>query len=520
MGNRSRATLLLIAVLAGCGESRSAEAPAAAGNAIVWHGSTDIAVGRAEVGPWRMNASRWDYVDDPTVAIDERGGIAVAWVDQARKDVFFQRFSADGRKVGQPVDVSRTPAVFSWLPRLAVDREQRVFVLWQEIIFSGGSHGGDILFARSEDGGRTFSAPMNLSRSRAGDGKGRSGENSWHNGSLDLALGPDGTLYVAWTEYEGVLWVRRSTDGGRTFSGRVAIDGARPARGPALAPGPDGVVYLAWTVGEEAADIRVARSEDRGGRFGAPVIVARSRGYADAPKLLVDASGALHVVYAEGERILYSRSTDGARSFAAPRDISGTNADFPALSADGQGNLYVLWERVAGRTVRPRGLALALSNDGGATFTAPMAVPDSTDSGSNGSRQGLLMRKLAVNRHGAVAIVNSSFAEQERSRVWLMRGRLKASLRVVESSSLRVVERRHRAEAEPLVDSKTRRLEDSKTRRAGILPYLRQRRNDDAEVDAYAGASDDECGRARVGRRPCRRAEAERLLLRRDGFRR
>ncbi|HEX2062065.1 MAG TPA: sialidase family protein, partial [Thermoanaerobaculia bacterium] len=314
---------------------------------MLWSGSTDIAAGRAEVGPWRMNESRYDYVDDPTVAIDDRGGIAVAWVDQARRDVFFQRVSAEGRKLGRPVNVSRSPAVFSWLPRIAIDSRQRVFVLWQEIIFSGGSHGGDILFARSENGGETFSAPLNLSRSIAGDGKGRINRNRWHNGSLDLALGTDGALYAAWTEYEGGLWVCRSRDGGRTFSGRLKINDAKPARGPALAVGPAGVVYLAWTVGDEAADIRLVRSTDGGSSFGAPVIIGRSNGYSDAPKLAVDAAGAVHIVYAEGQRIRYSRSTDGGRTFAAPRDISGTDAGFPSLGVDGNGNLYVLWERFA-----------------------------------------------------------------------------------------------------------------------------------------------------------------------------
>jgi hypothetical protein len=59
-----------------------------------------------------------------------------------------------------------------------------------------------------------------------------------------------------------------------------------------------------------------------------------------------------------------------------------------------------------------------------AGFSAPILVPGSRDrTGTNGSHQGLLMRKLAVNRAGAIAIVNSSLTENERSRVWLMRGR-------------------------------------------------------------------------------------------------
>jgi hypothetical protein len=399
---------------------------------LLWHGATDIAVGRAERGPWQMNESRYDYVDDPTVAIDERGGIAVAWVDQARKDVLFQRFSAQGRKLGQSVNVSRSPGVFSWLPRIAVDSRERVFVLWQEIIFSGGTHGGDILFARSEDGGRNFSAPLNLSNSTAGDGKGRINKDIWHNGSLDLVLDNDGALYVAWTEYEGALWVRRSRDGGQTFSNLVRIADSKPARAPSL--GVHGnTVYLAWTVGDdESADIRVAKSNDGGASFGKPVIVDRSKGYSDAPKLAVDARGTLHLVYAESERgffgrrhLRYTRSVDGAGSFERPRDISGHDAGFPALSVDGKGNLYVLWERFADHPLIPRGLALAVSSDGGKTFTAPVLVPDSANAGWNGSSQGLLMRKLAVNRHGAFAIVNSSFVEKKASRAWLMRGQLK-----------------------------------------------------------------------------------------------
>jgi len=399
---------------------------------LIWHGTSEIASGRADRGPWQMNESRYDYVDDPTVAIDERGAIAVAWVDQARKDVFFQRFSAAGRPLGEPRNVSRSPKVFSWLPRIALDK-QSVFVLWQEIIFSGGSHGGDILFARSEDGGRNFSEPLNLSRSVAGDGKGRINKDLWHNGSLDLAVGDDGALYAAWTEYEGALWLRRSTDGGKTFSDLLRINDAKPARGPALALGAKGIVYLAWTVGDDAAaDIRVAKSVNAAAAFSAPVIVERSKGYSDAPKLAVDARGTLHLVYAESERglfgrrhVRYARSPDGAATFERPRDISEREAAFPALSLDAKGNLYVLWERFADHPLLPRGLALAVSSDGGRTFTAPVLVPGSADAGWNGSSQGLLMRKLAVNRHGALAIVNSSFKDRERSRVWLIRGQLK-----------------------------------------------------------------------------------------------
>lgn len=398
--------------------------------ALVWHGSTEVAAGRAELGPWHMNESRWDYVDDATVAIDEQGGIAVAWADQGQKDVFFRKYSAQGKPLGEAVNISRSPKIFSWLPRIALDASGRIFALWQEIIFSGGSHGGDILFARSDDGGRTFSPPLNLSNSRAGDGKGRITADVWHNGSLDLVIGNDGTLYAAWTEYEGALWIRRSADAGKTFSQPLRIADAKPARAPALAVSTR-AVYLAWTVGDdESADIRVAKSLDGGKSFAAPSIVEKSQGYSDAPKIAVDARGTVHLVYAESERglfggrhVRYTRSKDGGASFAPPRDISERGAAFPALDIDAKGNLYLLWERFADHPLRSRGLALAASVDGGRTFHSTQ-VPEDPGAGWNGSLQGMLMRKLAVNRSGAFAIVNSSIKEKQESRVRLVRGQL------------------------------------------------------------------------------------------------
>jgi hypothetical protein len=402
-----------------------------------------VASGDAVQGPWRMNESDFRYVDDPSVAITDRGVIGVVWVDQARKDVLVQIHEPDGRtRLRQPVNVSRNARTFSWLPRLALGSADagEVYVLWQEIIFSGGSHGGEILFARSTDGGRTFTEPINLSNSIAGDGKGRLTPHHWDNGSLDLAAGPRGGLYAAWTEYEGRLWFSRSTDRGVSFSAPLRVAGggdAPPARGPALGVDAENRVYLAWTVGEASdANIHVALSQDGGRSFGQPRIPGRSAGHADAPKIAVDGGGVVHLVYAERpaglfERyhIRYTRSRDRGRSFEAPREITrpsgAESASFPALSVDGRGNPYVLWEMFPAPGGPPRGLGFAWSSDGGQTFVPSTTVPGSDDPalGANGGREGLLMRRLAVNQTADIAVVQSTFKGNERSHVWLYRGR-------------------------------------------------------------------------------------------------
>lgn len=422
----------------------AALAPRALAGAVTWEGSTEIAAGRGERGPWQQNESRYDYVDDPAVVIDDRGELGIAWVDQARKDVFLYRLSPEGKKRRpRAVNVSRSPLTFSWLPRisLAPDDPKMVYVLWQEIIFSGGSHGGDIYFARSADYGNTFSYPANLSRSTGGDGKGRISKDVWHNGSLDLVSGRSGALYAAWTEYDGLLWFARSSNGGKNFSLPQHLAGGgtdRPVRAPTIAVGPAKTVYLAWTTGEDrAADIHLMQSVDGGATFSEPRVVARTDGYSDAPKLAVDRAGVVHLAFAESSggpferyRIRTMRSEDGGRSFAAMQDIAIPAADsgagFPSLALDGKGRMMIVWERYRGREQRPRGLGVTVSTDGGRSFTPPEVVPESSDpaGGWNGSHQGLLMKKLDINGTGMFAIVNSSLVQDERSRVWLIRGRL------------------------------------------------------------------------------------------------
>lgn len=414
---------------------------------IGWQSPLEIVRGGGERGSWQQNESRYDFVDDATVAWSRRGELALAWVDQRRKAVLLQRY-ADG--AGAPpaaaVDVSRNARTFSWLPRLAwaPDDDGSLYVLWQEIVFSGGSHGGEILFAVSRDGGRSFDPPVNLSMSRAGDGKGRLDRNTWHNGSLDLAAAAGGQVFTAWTEYDGRLWISRSGDGGRSFSKPLLVAGeppAAPARAPALAVGRGRAVVLAWTSGDDpAADILVALSGDGGKSFSAPRPAALTAGYSDAPKIAFDARGALHLVHAESRggplapsSIRHLRSTDGGRSFGLASELSNPlpvgygSAAFPALGIDARGRVVVVWELLRGSPAAlPYGLATAVSDDG-IRFGVPQFIPGSADpaGGLNGSTQGLLMNKLAVRADGEIAIVNSAVKIGSHSRVWLLRGALR-----------------------------------------------------------------------------------------------
>ena len=409
---------------------------------VSWSDPVEVTTGEAYRGPWRMNESDWRFVDDPTVALGRESTAGVAWTDHLAQDLFFQAYGPDGApRHSSPVNVSRNPETFSWLPRVAfpTDSPDTVYVLWQEIIFSGGTHGGEAMFARSLDGGRSFGEPINLSQSEAGDGKGRLTKEIWHNGSLDLAVGPEGTVYAAWTEYEGRLLLCRSPDTGAHFSAPLHVAGstARPARGPSLDVDSTGTLHLAWAVGEDpAADVQYTHSTDGWNAFTSPQTVAESEGHSDAPSLAVASSGTVHLAYGESPtgpfrqyHVRHTRSPAGVDSFRPSTAVSDrSDADleshFPTLRAPVRDTLHVLWERYPNRSERPRGLAYTTSSDGGDTFDAPSVVPGSADPthGFNGSQQGLLMEKLATNATGGLAVVNSTFDRGNESHVWLYRG--------------------------------------------------------------------------------------------------
>ncbi len=409
-----------------------------------WDERVEAASGDAYMGPWRMNDSDFRLVDDPAVSLNDDGAAAVVWADQEKQNIFMQIYEPNGEKrFNEPVNVSNNPGIFSWLPRAIIssDNPEHVYVLWQEIVFSGGSHGGEIFFARSVDGGQTFNGPLNLSNSKAGAGKGRFTPQRWFNGNLDLAKSENGALYAAWTEYEGALWFSRSTDNGESFSEPKLAGGSDeiPARAPSIAAGRDGNVYLAWSAGEgHQADIRFAKSGDYGQNFDQPVDVLQSDGHSDAPRFVVDSNETIHLVYSESPNglwnsyhIRYSKSNAGTGSFEESKRISGPetgqvqSSAYPVLRIDGGDNLYVLWELFPELGRRSRGLGITMSDNGGDAFYPPEAVDGSVEPGLgfNGSRQGMLMNKLDVNSRGDIAVVNSTFSWGNSSHIWLFRGK-------------------------------------------------------------------------------------------------
>lgn len=152
---------------------------------------------------------------DPGVAIDGRGRQFYSFVravpcrDGARQHVFVLVRGGPHAEWSRPIRVAALGrARLDDKPAIAVDTSPaspfrgRVYLAWtriaRNVVFS-------IVLSHSDDGGRTWSRPVNV---RAGR------ELTYAN----VAVSRKGTVYVAWDDVgEFGLWIARSTDGGRRF---------------------------------------------------------------------------------------------------------------------------------------------------------------------------------------------------------------------------------------------------------------------------------------------------------------
>jgi hypothetical protein len=182
----------------------------------------------------------------------------------------------------------------------------------------------------------------------------------------------------------------RSTDGGRSWAAnrRVSPGEACPCCRTSIATGRDGALYIAWraVLPGSVRDVVVARSPDGGNSWSEPVRVHADGWVFDAcphagPSLQVDAAGAVHVAWWTGKEgaagVYYARSTDSARTFAAPVALGTarfSRAAHVQLALGADGLVAAAWDD---GTLKVPQVKLRLSRDNGATFGAaePVSAP-------------------------------------------------------------------------------------------------------------------------------------------------
>lgn len=169
----------------------------------------------------------------------------------------------------------------------------------------------DLLFVRrSTDGGTSWKAPVLLSS----------------NGMFPAVAGYGSSFDVIWNTANGRLRYARSTDGGATFSPSVPLSPlGRYTWRPAVARGPGGIVAVIWEdVASGAINVRV--STNGGASFGAATTLS-TRGEEMGVGVAVG-EGVIYAAYSTSfERLRLKRSTNNGLTWSTAKSITDQLTD-------------------------------------------------------------------------------------------------------------------------------------------------------------------------------------------------
>ncbi len=261
-------------------------------------------------------------------------------------------------------------------PKLALGPGGEVYVTWTRPLAK--PYTGEIRFARSVDGGRTFSPPQVVHHDR---------QEITHRFEA-LAINSRGQVFVAWVDkrdlvaaatagqpaYRGAaVYFAVSDDRGATFRGDFkAADHACECCRIALTPAPDGTVTALWrhVFAPNVRDHATATLRPDGSA--SPVLRATSDDWRidvcphHGPGLARDGHDRLHAVWfsAAPQRtgVYYGRLSDSG--VEAVQRFGGPTAEHAEVAATGAA-VAIAWKEFDGEKTRLRG---RISGDGGARW--------------------------------------------------------------------------------------------------------------------------------------------------------
>jgi hypothetical protein len=210
--------------------------------------------------------------------------------------------------------------------------------------------------------------------------------------SATAAFDQDGRLWLA-TVQDGYLYLRHSTDLGKTYSPLVAVNpqpeaiAADGENRPKIAIGPKGELYVSYTQSLDkpfSGNIRFSRSLDGGKSFSAPITVNDNLEIISHrfDSMVVNRHGEIYLVWLDkrdqqaaaqkelaytGAAMYYAVSRNGGESFSANKKIADHACECCriALATDIDGVPVAAWRHVYDKNTRDHAIARL---DGSATL--------------------------------------------------------------------------------------------------------------------------------------------------------
>ncbi len=248
---------------------------------------------------------------DPYVTSDNKGGFYLAYIEKTGAGSnLMLRHTADGKSYSAPVRINDRPgdAVVrnENPPKLAIGRKGEIYASWAN---ERGKYLGNIRFARSADGGKTFSKAIDLNSDASAPPAGHAFQS--------LVVDTHGRIYAAWIDERNKkasdrgeeIWISSSDDGGRTFSpNRKILGNVCECCRIAMVVDSQGSLYVSYRsvapVDPMYRDIVVARSDDGGKTFAPKAVSSDGWDVHACPiagaTMAIDAAGHITVAWFSG----------------------------------------------------------------------------------------------------------------------------------------------------------------------------------------------------------------------------
>ena len=212
---------------------------------------------------------------------------------------------------------------------IAVSDTNNIYLTW----WDNKTGNNEVFFARSNDSGKTFDKPINLSNAKGG--------------SADSQIAGSGdNVFVTWWDNKTGSWEvfsKVSTDGGKTFADGIKLK----------------------SIGTSAVKVLKAPPSDT---ISVDTLVAASGNNNEYVVWWDDTTG--------NWEVLFARSTDGGKTFTDPINISNSpdaRSVGARIATDKANSVFISWIDINKNTGQKQVLFRA-SNDNGQTFGTPVMV--------------------------------------------------------------------------------------------------------------------------------------------------
>jgi hypothetical protein len=275
------------------------------------------------------------------LVVDASGNINVVWSDTNSSQVFFARSVNAGVSFSSPLNISNYSSGAS-SPMLAANAAG-IDVVWQGSV--AGHNPYDLFFTRSTDGGASFSVAKDISNAPAGAYFDQIGLEP--SGAIDVAWNSNCPNASVCKLVSSDVFFARSTDGGATFSTPTQItntQGQAAISRVLLAIDASGNVNLAWPEvanGSNAAFF--SRMNAGSSNFSSPQQIAS----AFPAAIAVDAGGNINLAAASTD-VYVLRSTNAGAMFTSANLSNGGAGNNPqavelVLAANSAGSTAIGW---------------------------------------------------------------------------------------------------------------------------------------------------------------------------------